>query len=313
MDLSIFAYPESWISLITLIFLEIILGIDNLVFIAITSDRLPEDKQKLGRKIGLAGALISRCIFLCFASALVHMTNKLFYLPFGLGTSEPLGFSVRDLVLLFGGIYLIYKGISELRCVLSLEDVKEAEHENQGAPRKRIGLAQAVVTIMIMDIVFSIDSVITAVGLAEHLIIMIIAVIVAVIVMMVFIDAISNFINRHVEMKILALVFIAVIGVLLILDGLGINSGIEVLDMHFEKLMVYFAMVFAVVLEFIQMKYNKTYNEWVAEKNKAKLQDLQSQAEGYVHHMEKEAEKKNASRIGSAPSEDSDAANTIAL
>ena len=113
-----------------------------------------------------------------------------------------------------------------------------------------------------MDVVFSIDSVITAVGLADHLIIMIMAVMIAIVVMMVFIDPISDFINKHAEMKILALVFISVIGVLLVLDSLGINSGIEVLDMHMEKLMVYFAMVFAVVLELIQMRHSTNLETW---------------------------------------------------
>ncbi len=119
---------------------------------------------------------------------------------------------------------------------------------------------------MVMDLVFSIDSVITAVGLAEHLIIMVMAVIFAIVIMMVFIDAIADFINRHTEMKILALVFISVIGVLLFLDSLGINSGIEVLDMHMEKLMVYFAMVFAVVLELIQMRWGSNLAKWKRER-----------------------------------------------
>ena len=119
-------------------------------------------------------------------------------------------------------------------------------------------------TIMVMDIVFSIDSVITAVGLAEHLIVMIAAVIIAVVIMMVFIDPISDFINKHAEMKILALVFIAAIGVLLVLDSLGITTGIEVLDMHLEKVMVYFAMVFAIVLELIQMRFNSNLERYRA-------------------------------------------------
>ena len=123
---------------------------------------------------------------------------------------------------------------------------------------------------MVMDVVFSIDSVITAVGLAQHLIIMIMAVVFAIIIMMVFIDAISDFINKHTEMKILALVFITVIGVLLFLDSLGINSGIEVLDMHMEKLMVYFAMVFAVILELIQMRWSSNLAKWKAEQGEAK-------------------------------------------
>ena len=265
-DLSIFTTPEAWISLITLLFLEIVLGVDNLVFIAITTDRLPAEKQHLGRKIGLLGALFRRILFLCFASFLVHMTTPLFTIPFIEIHGEPMGFSVRDLVLLAGGIYLIYKGIDEIRSVLNLTEEKE-QHEPE-VHRSAISLPQAVITIMVMDLVFSIDSVITAVGLAQHLIIMILAVIIAVVLMMVFIDAISNFINQHTEIKILALVFIVMIGILLTLDGLGINSGIEILDMHLEKLMVYFAMVFSIILELIQMKYKKNYQMWVARKNR---------------------------------------------
>lgn len=265
-DLSIFTTPEAWISLITLLFLEIVLGVDNLVFIAITTDRLPAEKQHLGRKIGLLGALFMRILFLCFASFLVHMTTPVFTIPFIEIHGEPMGFSVRDLVLLAGGIYLIYKGIDEIRSVLNLTEEKE-QHEPE-VHRSAITLPQAVITIMIMDLVFSIDSVITAVGLAQHLIIMILAVIIAVALMMVFIDAISNFINQHTEIKILALVFIVMIGILLTLDGLGINSGIEILDMHLEKLMVYFAMVFSIILELIQMKYKKNYQMWVARKNR---------------------------------------------
>ena len=265
-DLSIFTTPEAWISLITLLFLEIVLGVDNLVFIAITTDRLPAEKQHLGRKIGLLGALFMRILFLCFASFLVHMTTPLFTIPFIEIHGEPMGFSVRDLVLLAGGIYLIYKGIDEIRSVLNLTEEKE-QHEPE-VHRSAITLPQAVITIMIMDLVFSIDSVITAVGLAQHLIIMILAVIIAVVLMRVVIDAISNFINQHTEIKILALVFIVMIGILLTLDGLGINSGIEILDMHLEKLMVYFAMVFSIILELIQMKYKKNYQMWVARKNR---------------------------------------------
>lgn len=258
MDLSIFTTPEAWISLVTLIFLEIVLGVDNIVFISITTNRLPKDKQHIGRKLGLAGALVMRVLFLCFASWLVHMTTPLFTVDLGFFSH---GFSIRDLVMLVGGIYLIYKGIEELRGMLALTEVK-AEHSEEHKQKHMLSLSQAVGTIMIMDIVFSIDSVITAVGLANHLIIMILAVIVAVIVMMVFIDPISDFINNHAEMKILALVFIAAIGVLLAVDSCGINSGVEVLDMHMEKLMVYFAMIFAVVLEFIQMAFNSRLNAW---------------------------------------------------
>ncbi|WP_297154892.1 TerC family protein [uncultured Ellagibacter sp.] len=261
MDLSIFASPEAWISLVTLIFLEIVLGVDNIVFISITSNRLPKEKQHIGRKLGLAGAMISRCIFLCFASYLVHMVAPLFTIDLGFFSH---GFSVRDIVLLLGGAYLIYKGIDEMRDVLALTEEK-ASHSEEHKAKHQIGLAQAIGTIMVMDVVFSIDSVITAVGLANYLIIMILAVVIAIVVMMVFIDPISDFINKHTEMKILALCFISVIGILLVLDSLGINSGIEVLDMHMEKLMVYFAMVFAFVLELIQMRWASNYAKWKQE------------------------------------------------
>ncbi|MEY8460882.1 TerC family protein [Eggerthellaceae bacterium 24-137] len=275
MDLSIFTTPEAWISLLTLIFLEIVLGVDNLVFISITTNRLPPEKQHIGRKLGLAGALVMRILFLCFASYLVHMTTPLFTLDLGVWNH---GFSVRDIVMLAGGAYLIYKGIRELVDVLALTEIK-AETSEEHKARHLIGLPQAVGTIMVMDLVFSIDSVITAVGLAEHLIIMILAVMIAVIIMMVFIDPISNFINGHPEMKILALVFICAIGVLLVLDSAGIHTSIEVLDMHMEKLMVYFAMIFAVILEFIQMAFSSNLNKWKQELADQAIADAVRQAE----------------------------------
>ncbi len=265
MDLSIFATPEAWISLVTLIFLEIILGVDNIVFITITTDRLKESQQHIGRKLGLAGALLMRIIFLCFASYLVHMTTALFTVDLGIYRH---GFSVRDLVLLLGGIYLLYKGIEELTSVVKVTDLRDehdAKHSKDTSKGRIIGLPQAIATIMVMDVVFSIDSVITAVGLADHLIIMIIAVITAVLLMMVFIDAVSDFINKHAEMKILALCFITVIGILLIVDGAGFHTGIELLGMGLEKLLVYFAMVFSAIVVFIQLAYKKNYEQFVEE------------------------------------------------
>ena len=186
------------------------------------------------------------------------MTVPLFTIDLGFWSH---GFSIRDLILLAGGIYLIYKGISELVSTVRLDDLKEEQKTGHPGGR-RIGLVQAVITIMVMDIVFSIDSVITAVGLAEHLIIMILAVVIAVIIMMIFIDPISEFIDKNTEMKILAVLFIAMIGILLLFDSLGINSGIEVLDMHMEKLMVYFAMLFSVILEFIQIRWKSNAEKW---------------------------------------------------
>lgn len=266
MDFSFLLTPEAWISLLTLTFLEIVLGVDNIVFISITTDRLPKEKQHIGRKLGLAGALVMRCIFLCFASWLVHLTMTLFVIDLG---DWHHNLTIRDLVLLAGGAYLLYKGIVELRSTLALTEIK-AEHSEEHKAKHLITLPKAIGTIMVMDVVFSIDSVITAVGLADHLFIMILAVVIAILIMMIFIDPISNFINANAEMKILALVFIAAIGILLILDSLGITTGIELLGMHLEKLMMYFAMIFAIVLELIQMKFNSNLREY--EKELAKEQ-----------------------------------------
>lgn len=256
LDFSIFTGPEAWVSLLTLTFLEVVLGIDNLVFIAITSARLPEEKQHIGRKIGLAGAMIMRICLLCLISWIMQLTTPLFQIEAIQIHGEALSISVRDLILICGGLYLIYKGISELRDKLNLVEEKAIAGHHE-ADLKKINLVQAVTTIMIMDIVFSLDSVITAVGLSGQLLVMIPAVIIAVTVMIIFADPISNFINKHAEMKILALTFITVIGILLILEGLELVTGIELLGMGLENLMVYFAMLFAVVLEFIQMRYNK--------------------------------------------------------
>lgn len=264
LDLTIFADPQTWVTLFTLLFLELALGVDNIVFITITTDRLPPEKRHIGRRLGLAGALLMRIAFLSVASWLVHMTTPLFTINLGFWAH---GFSIRDLVLLIGGGYLVYKGIVEQRDMLRLTEVRErAAHANDpsAVSSRTIGLGQAIATIMAMDVVFSIDSVITAVGIADHLIVMIIAVILAILLMMVFIDQVSNFINRHAEMKLLALAFITMIGLLLVTESLGIVTHIEVFGMELEKLIVYCALAFALVLELVQMRYNtnlRTFEE----------------------------------------------------
>ncbi len=293
MDLSLFATAEAWISLVTLIFLEIVLGVDNLVFISITSNRLPETQRHLGRRIGLLGALVMRCLFLCFASWLIHITEPLFTIDLGFYSH---GFSLRDIILFVGGLYLVYKGIDEVRGVLRLDDVKANASQEQGK-RHEIGLLRALVTIMAMDTVLSIDSVITAVGLANHLIIMILAVVIAILFMFIFIDFIADFLNSHIEMKILALCFIAAIGVLLVLDGLGIQSDIEIFDMRIEKLVVYFAMVFSFVITLIQMRYTKNLREYESKQPEERLGDAQANSEcsiDSVHEKTDLGESKNS-------------------
>ena len=249
MDFSIFALPETWITLLVLILLEIALGVDNIVFITITSGRLPEEKRSIGRHVGLIGALCMRILFLCFASYLTSMTTPILNLGFH-------NFSVKDLVFTVGGIYLIFKGLQELAlmrkkglCGEAAEKIKE---------RKQIGLLQAVLTIMVMDIVFSIDSVITAVGLGNHLIVMILAVIIAVAFMFAFIDPVSNFIDKHRELKMLALVFIIAIGVLLILEVFELcGEPIPGLGMDPVKLVVYSAMFVSLIVVLVRIKLKR--------------------------------------------------------
>lgn len=259
MDLSMFLLPETWITLVTLIFLELALGVDNLVFITITTDRLPPEKRKLGRRLGLAGAFFMRAILLCFASALVRMTNPLFTLSLGPWSH---GFSVRDLILLAGGAYLVYKGVSELFGMRAEGEAESGEgggrdREGSGRGRATIGLAQAVGTIMVMDVVFSIDSVITAVGLADQLLVMILAVMLAILLMMVFVDQIANFVNSHRSIKMLALVFMAAVGALLVVESFGVESGVEVIGIALEKLVLYIVLAVALAVELVRIAAKK--------------------------------------------------------
>jgi predicted tellurium resistance membrane protein TerC len=194
-----------------------------------------------------------------------------FTLPFTIPFCDP-AISIKDLVLLVGGGYLVIKGISEVRNKLLLkEEMTDLEHPD--APKHKIGLMQATFTIMVMDVIFSIDSVITAVGMVDALVIMIIAVIVAVLIMMVFADVISEFINKNPEVKLLALVFIIAVGLKLVAEALGIEILIAGTDVELLDVMLYFAMGFSLVLTVIQMAYNnrlkKLHNE-IAELKQAK-------------------------------------------
>ncbi len=213
---------NGWAEIAILRFLELALGIDNLVFIAITSDRLPEDKQHIGRRLGLAAAMIMRCILLICVVWIMSINVVLFTLPFGVEDGHT-DIDVRGLVFLLGGIYLVYKGASELREIFHGAAVAPAKDGSAPNPTKTIGLGQAVGTIMVMDIVFSLDSVITAAGLSGKILVMIIAVIGAVTIMIIFADPISNFLNRNFEIKIVALAFIMLVGVELVLEAFHIE------------------------------------------------------------------------------------------
>lgn len=226
--------PETYISLITLTFLEIVLGIDNIIFISIITDRLPEENQKRIRTIGLLLALVMRIILLSLITVIIQLKEPLF-------TISEFEFSVRDLILVAGGMFLLAKSVSEIH------EKIEGAHEQQVSKKKNT-VASIILQIIVLDIVFSFDSILTAVGLSNHLSIMITAVVLAMIVMIYFVEMISRFIKKHPTLQILALSFLILIGFMLVIDGF-----------HFEvpKGYIYFALFFSVMVEIINMKIRK--------------------------------------------------------
>jgi predicted tellurium resistance membrane protein TerC len=226
------ANPDIWLSLVTLTALEIVLGIDNLVFIAILADRLPERQRPAARKVGLALALATRIGLLLVIAWIIGLTKPLFTL-WGEAVSW------RDIILIAGGLFLIAKGTSEMHANIEGEPAEE----KPGAA-KSAAFAMVVVQIGVMDIVFSIDSVITAVGMANHVEVMAAAIVLAVIVMLVAADPVSEFVNRHPTVKMLALSFLLLIGVTLVADGLGF---------HIPKGYIYFAIGYAILVEALNM------------------------------------------------------------
>jgi predicted tellurium resistance membrane protein TerC len=238
--------PEAWISLLTLTILEIVLGIDNIVFISILSGKLPQNQQKKARQLGLALAMITRVLLLLSLSWIMTLTSPLFNMGSWIGITdgdwfEKLAISGRDLILVIGGLFLIYKSTHEIH------DKLEGEEEADDKTKKH-SFAGTIVQILILDIVFSLDSVITAVGMAEHIEIMIAAVVIAVIIMMISAGAISEFVNKHPTVKMLALSFLLLIGVSLLAEGL---------DQNIPKGYVYFAMAFSVLVEMLNLKMKK--------------------------------------------------------
>jgi len=230
--------PEIWVSLVTLIGLEIVLGIDNLVFISLLAGRLPADQQAKARKLGLAGALISRLILLATLAWIVGLTQPIF----SIGRFEV---SWRDVILIAGGLFLLWKATHEIH--------NEMEGEEEGGTAgKHVTLTAVVMQIAVIDIVFSLDSVITAVGMADHLWVMVVAVIAAMIAMLVASEPLAAFISAHPTVKMLALSFLLLIGTLLIADGL---------HFHIPKGYVYFALAFSVMVEAL--------NYWVRRRRRA--------------------------------------------
>lgn len=234
MDFSIFLAADAWIALLTLTVLEIVLGIDNIIFISILSTKLPAHQQKKARRWGLGLAMGTRILLLLSISWILSLQEDLF-------SVAGHGISGRDIVLLLGGLFLIYKATTEIH-----SKIEGDEHENN--PKlKRPSFSSVIFQILILDIVFSLDSVITAVGMvdADKVIIMILAVIIAVIIMLFAADPISNFVHKHPTVKMLALAFLVMIGVSLLIEGSG---G------HVEKGFIYVAMGFSVIVEMLNLR-----------------------------------------------------------
>jgi predicted tellurium resistance membrane protein TerC len=223
--------PETWIALVTLTALEIVLGIDNIVFISILANKLPAAQRDLARRVGLLAAMGMRILLLLGISWVVSLTQPLFEIA-------GMEFSGRDLILLGGGLFLIGKATWEIHGRLEGE-----EHAREAGPVTSFG--SVIVQIMLLDIIFSLDSVITAVGMANEVAVMIAAVVIAVLVMLVASGYVSRLIEQHPTLKMLALAFLLLIGVTLVADGLG---------QHIDKGYIYAAMAFSVFVEFLNIR-----------------------------------------------------------
>jgi predicted tellurium resistance membrane protein TerC len=234
--MSIFLTADGLVALVTLAALEIVLGVDNLVFISIISGRLPAAQQPLARKVGLGLALLSRLLLLFTISWMMRLTRPLFHIPFG---GEISG---RDLILLLGGLFLIAKATWEIY------DKVEAPEEPHAAGGRRRGFVSVILQIMVLDIVFSLDSVITAVGMVNDLPIMVAAIVIAMAVMLFAMEPVNGFIDAHPSLKILALAFLILIGVVLVADGFG---------QHVSKGYIYFAMAFSLAVELLNIRYHR--------------------------------------------------------
>lgn len=240
--------PNVWVAFLTLSALEIVLGIDNIIFISILTGRLPAEQQQKGRMIGLGLAMGIRICLLFAISWIVGLTADLF-------TVMKWGFSGRDLILIFGGLFLLAKATMEIH-----ESLEGEKHEED--TKKKVSFMAVITQIALVDMVFSLDSVITAVGIAEHIEVMIAAVIVSVAVMMFAAKPISTFVEKHPSIKMLALSFLMIIGLTLVGEGF---------DMHIPKGYIYFAMAFSVVVELMNIRVRSVKERNAGKKHKPLL------------------------------------------
>lgn len=234
-DFSVFLRADAWISLLTLTLLEIVLGVDNIIFISLTTGKLPQEKQRKARNFGLLLAMGTRILLLCFIGWILGLTKPLF---------EVFDHSItgRDLILFLGGLFLIYKSTSEIHGKVAGIEADEIK-ENRGNT-----FASVLFQIALLDIVFSFDSVLTAVGLAKEIIVMIAAVVLAMLAMMFFAGPVGRLVTKYPTLQILALSFLILIGVTLIMESL-----------HYEvdKKIVYVSVLFSLIVEIMNIRYRK--------------------------------------------------------
>ncbi len=226
--------PEAWVALLTLTLLELVLGVDNIIFISILADKLPADQRKRARLLGLALAMISRILLLLSLAWIIKLTAP-FFTIFG---NEISG---RDLILIVGGLFLIGKSTHEIHSKLE-------GHESELSAKEAPSFRNVLIQIMLLDVVFSLDSVITAVGMVDEVVIMVLAVIIAIIFMMAFANPLGDFVEQRPTVKMLALSFLLLIGTALIADGL---------DTHIPKGYIYSAMGFSVFVEMLNLRIRK--------------------------------------------------------
>jgi len=236
--MEIFLHGEAWVALLTLTFLEIVLGIDNIIFISIVTGKLPESKQRFSRNTGLALAMIFRVALLLLIMHIIGLSQPLFSLD-GIGIRFDV--SIRDLILSAGGVFLITKSTSEMH-----QKIEGIEHHRKERQNNKI--SGAILQIALLDIIFSFDSILTAIGLTKNVLLMIIAVIIAMFIMMFFSGYISRFINKHPTLQVLALSFLILIGFMLIVDALHYNV---------PKGYIYFAVLFSLLVEMLNMRMRK--------------------------------------------------------
>lgn len=232
--MEIFLSPENWIALLTLTFLEIVLGIDNIIFISIVSNKLPANQQQKARTTGLVLALVFRIVMLLSISWIIGFTEPLF-------TVFDHAFSIRDLILFVGGIFLIFKSTVEIHHKM------EGQHDEKGK-KEFATIGEVIFQIVALDVIFSFDSILTAIGLTDVVLLMIIAITIAIGVMIAFAKTISEFIKKHPTLEVLALSFLILIGFMLM---------IEAFEFHVPKGYIYFAVFFSLFVELINMRIRK--------------------------------------------------------